>query len=169
MKKLSGIIKIILAAAFIFVIIPITYINISSHRSYVSVLKIPEVWKLKAVKQSWGEPVDIITEAKNGSYKLVKLDYDGFYVTADKTEYDRHQDDVIVNAFAVYSDKFKFANKKIGVGSPKEDIVDLYSGKYTEISGLDSNECGYIIGRCWVDFVFDNNDIVEKIFITDGI
>ncbi|MCC8014236.1 MAG: hypothetical protein LIO87_03490 [Eubacterium sp.] len=164
-KKIFGAVLLIAA---VFVVIT-AYTNISNQRSYVSVLKIPDVWKLKAVKQNWDEPVDVTTEELSESYRLMKLDYDGFYITVNENEYDRHGDDAVVNSFVVYSDKYRFTNKKIGVGSPKEDIVDLYLGKYTEISGLSSNECGYIIGRYWVYFDFDNNDTVEKISITDGI
>ncbi len=110
MKNYKKIFGAVLLIAAVFVVIT-AYTDISNQRSYVSVLKIPDVWKLKAVKQNRGKPVDVTTEELSESYRLMKLDYDGFYITINENEYDRHGDDAVVSSFVVYSDKYRFTNK----------------------------------------------------------
>lgn len=74
----------------------------------------------------------------------------------------------------VTSENVQFGKEKIGVGSGRRDVEQAYEG----IRRLDKDNKEYnktrfgvidgVFRRVWVEYHFDSNDRVEKIYIFDG-
>lgn len=136
---------------------------------YLRELKIPSNWKLYALIDTWGEPIEIMEEEINSSYIDYTLKFDGFSVDMNKYDYIKNKDKApAFERVIIWSEKYRFTEKNIGVGSGKEDIINYYKDSKL-IKDLPENQIGYIIDDYWIYFYIDNNDKIEEIRLTRGL
>ena len=57
---------------------------------------------------------------------------------------------------------------RIGVGSTRKKVESVYR-HIKKIHGMRDNEVGVIDGLRWVTYVFDENDIVKEIYLSNGL
>ena len=62
------------------------------------------------------------------------------------------------------SSLYRFGKNKIGIGTAKNEVEKTYKG----FSRLAEPEYGFIDGTFWVHFDFDENQLVNRIVVTQG-
>ena len=123
-----------------------------------------DYWKTIGVGSS-GLYNDIVS-FKGVPANIEYTDDGGVYVCYDGLKfYYTHSD--LRGAFLraeVIDDSYFFGHKHIAVGDKKEKLVDFY--KYSkELSDVSENEKAYFFADGIVHFIFDENDVVNKIVL----
>ena len=101
--------------------------------------------------EDFGQPLDI-----QESSDFTEVRYDDFCVRL----FTDNPEAGIMNV-RVFGSAYRFGSKKIGVGSTKKEVSDAY--KYAKKSP--DTDYAYVDGKMYVQYFFDDNDIVKEILI----
>ena len=101
--------------------------------------------------EDFGQPLDI-----QDSSDFTEVRYDDFSVRL----FTDNPEAGIMNV-RVFGSAYRFGSKKIGVGTTKKEVADAY--KYAKKSP--DTDYPYVDDKMYVQYFFDDNDIVIEILI----
>ena len=126
-------------------------------KDYFGKVGLPESHLYESVVEKMGEPLRI--EKTEDGYYIVH--YNGLELgTGIKLG--------IVQYVKVTGEQYRFGMWRIGVGSTRKEVESVYR-HIKKIHGMRYNEVGVIDGLRWVTYVFDENDIVKEIYLSNGL
>ena len=145
---------LIIIVIFIFIKKPNKYV-----KNYFEVIGLTEDHFYSTVKKIYGEPLDIVYLEDNNNYFTAKYNGIEFFCFA------LQDGDATIRSVHIYNSEFRFGKKKIGVGSTKKEIENVYN-KFEKIG--DTLAYGFIDGFTWLEFYFDGNEKVNKIIMYEN-
>ena len=156
-KKVSIIFSIMSCLILIFGIYLLRHPIFCYEKDYFGKVGLPESHLYESVVEKMGEPLRI--EKTEDGYYIVH--YNGLELgTGIKLG--------IVQYVKVTGKQYRFGMWRIGVGSTRKEVESVYR-HIKKIHGMRYNEVGVIDGLRWVTYVFDENDIVKEIYLSNGL
>ena len=156
-KKVSIIFSIMSCLILIFGIYLLRHPIFCYEKDYFGKVGLPKNHLYKSVVEKMGEPLRI--EKTEDGYYIVH--YNGLELgTGIKLG--------IVQYVKVTGEQYRFGMWRIGVGSTRKKVESVYR-HIKKIHGMRDNEVGVIDGLRWVTYVFDENDIVKEIYLSNGL
>ena len=127
-------------------------------KDYFGKVGLPRAKLYESVVEKMGEPLRI--EEKNDWGYVVH--YDGLELGYPCIELGA------LEYVKVTGNQYRFGMWRIGVGSTRKKVESVYR-HIKKIHGMRDNEVGVIDGLRWVTYVFDENDIVKEIYLSNGL
>ena len=156
-KKVSIIFSIMSCLILIFGIYLLRHPIFCYEKDYFGKVGLPRAKLYESVVEKMGEPLRI--EKTEDGYYIVH--YNGLELgTGIKLG--------IVQYVKVTGEQYRFGMWRIGVGSTRKEVESVYR-HIKKIHGMRDNEVGVIDGLRWVTYVFDENDIVKEIYLSNGL
>ena len=156
-KKVSIIFSIMSCLILIFGIYLLRHPIFCYEKDYFGKVGLPSGHLYRSVVEKMGEPLRI--EKTEDGYYIVH--YNGLELgTGIKLG--------IVQYVKVTGEQYRFGMWRIGVGSTRKKVESVYR-HIKKIHGMRDNEVGVIDGLRWVTYVFDENDIVKEIYLSNGL
>ena len=156
-KKVSIIFSIMSCLILIFGIYLLRHPIFCYEKDYFGKVGLPRAKLYESVVEKMGEPLRI--EKTEDGYYIVH--YNGLELgTGIKLG--------IVQYVKVTGEQYRFGMWRIGVGSTRKKVESVYK-HIKKIHGMRDNEVGVIDGLRWVTYVFDENDIVKEIYLSNGL
>ena len=156
-KKVSIIFSIMSCLILIFGIYLLRHPIFCYEKDYFGKVGLPRAKLYESVVEKMGEPLRI--EKTEDGYYIVH--YNGLELgTGIKLG--------IVQYVKVTGEQYRFGMWRIGVGSTRKKVESVYR-HIKKIHGMRDNEVGVIDGLRWVTYVFDENDIVKEIYLSNGL
>ena len=157
-KKVSIIFSIMSCLILIFGIYLLRQPIFCYEKDYFGKVGLPSGHLYRSVVEKLGEPIWIEKKADWGDI----VHYDGveFGYTCIESG--------ILDYAKVTGKQYRFGMWRIGVGSTRKKVESVYR-HIKKIHGMRDNEVGVIDGLRWVTYVFDENDIVKEIYLSNGL
>ena len=157
-KKVSIIFSIMSCLILIFGIYLLRHPIFCYEKDYFGKVGLPSGHLYRSVVEKMGEPIWI--EKKEDWGDIVHYDGVEFGYTCIESG--------ILDYAKVTGEQYRFGMWRIGVGSTRKKVESVYR-HIKKIHGMRDNEVGVIDGLRWVTYVFDENDIVKEIYLSNGL
>lgn len=105
--------------------------------------------------RDFGEPLEI---RKVNEFDRVDAIYDEFIM-----RYPSESDDCFLLGIDIIGKKYRFGWRSIGVGSTRTEVERAYKHVKKSTDPI----CAYIDGKIFVEFQFDENDVVKEVSFFD--
>ena len=171
---ISGIAIALIVIVFVFIALAFIFATDPSNtqsnyvKNYFAVLGLQRDRLYSNAVEIFGEPLNIVP-SEHSDY-IFMVQYDGIDLVVSGTPNNPGS----VVGVRIYSPKFRFGDKEIGIGSTREEIEIAYKGFGTYRRGRNSlthTDYGILIidGFTWLEFHLDENEmVVEIVMYTDG-
>ncbi len=154
-KKVRIIFSIISCLILIFGIYLLRHPIFRYEKDYFGKVGLPRAKLYESVVEKMGEPLRI--EEKNGWGHVVHYDGLEFGYTCIKSG--------ALEYVKVAGKQYRFGMWKIGVGSTRKEVESVYRHK---IKWSKEDHIQVCEGETWIEFQFDENNIVKCIYLTSG-
>lgn len=104
--------------------------------------------------KDFGEPIKI--DIRPSQYALAV--YEEFTMV-----YTCKADDAFLQSIRITGEKYRFGWRSIGVGSTRKEVEKAYKNVKKSTDPI----CAYVDGKIFVEFIFNENDVVTEIWFFD--
>ena len=151
-NRLIIIVSVIILLAFLYMM----YVKLPYERQYFEKLGVNKYRYLYSeMVIDFGEPNDVIVQKDRGN--TTRAEYNDFVMSF----WTDSQDSYLTN-IRIISDKYRFGWRSIGIGSTKEEVERAYK----RIKKSPDPICAYVDGGIFIEFFFDENDLVKEMMIS---